>query len=98
MKPRKVSRIGKRTLQLVMREMEACAFEAMEWNVYTWAEKAGVSYSAVYRLLNGTTRFPQFETIVRLASALHTDIVPMESGSVELRLKEDPKIKMLIEG
>ena len=90
------SRIGKKALTYTVRELKTIAFESFEWGVVGWSKRAGISNPTLYNLLSGRTRFPRYETIVKLAHAVHVDLVPMEAGSIELRAQGAPEIKTLV--
>ena len=91
---KELSKIGQKTLQLIVKELTNVAFEAFEWSVEKWAEKAKVHYTTINRLINSKTRFVRLETVVRLANAVHMDIVTHESGTVELRSTVTHKMQL----
>jgi hypothetical protein len=86
-KPREQSPIARKTIRLIVNECKQVAFEAFQWDMEKWAAKAGVHCQTIYRLLREETRFPSFETVIRLANAVHIDIVTQEGGSVALRIQ-----------
>jgi predicted transcriptional regulator len=95
-KPLQPSRISKRVLDVALKELKHVAFESFEWNTVNWAKKAGVSDTTAYNLISGRTRFPRFETVVKMAHAVHVDLVTAERGSVELRAQGAPELKTVV--
>ena len=79
-------RVATRVLRKVVTEMRAVAVEAFEWKVRTWAKRAGVHESTAYNLISGRTRFPRFETVVRMAHAVKLEITPLSNGAVVLKV------------
>lgn len=90
-KRREPSKISTLVLKVALKEMKEVAFVAYKLTMQKWAKKAGVSDQTVYNLLNGTTRFPWFQTVVLLAHAVHLDLVTAEAGVVQLRMKGKTK-------
>ena len=85
-----------RTMTLVMRELCDCA-QALEWSIAKWAAMAGVHQNTIHRLKAGDyNRGPALDTMVRVAHALHIDLVTAEGGSVELRIQGKPRIRTKI--
>lgn len=81
------NRKATRLLRITVKEMKTIVGETFEWTVPQWAKRAGVSDQTAYNLLRGKTRFPRWETIVKMANACELDLITADKGVAELRVK-----------
>lgn len=56
--------------------VEECFARAADQNLdmQSWADAAGVVYTTIWKLVNGDTRFPRFQTVVMIAKAVGLEV------------------------
>ena len=61
-------------LDAIVQEVYLIVTNLHGWSVEKWAEKAGLNFSTVYKLLNRTTRFPMYRTVYLLAKCAGCEV------------------------
>lgn len=61
-------------LKAIVDECWACAGD-QNLSIPDWADAAGLAYTTIWKLANGDTSFPRFQTIAMMARAVGLDVV-----------------------